>query len=152
MYQELYFVSFIVFFFFLDIFFIQIFSQQCLYFLYIFSLTNLTKRHSLPLAALAFFLLSAESMVVHTTLGIDFFAALGSYCVALYMLNTTALKEWLLALLLLFFLLFTSYTGILSCKTDWFSNHCTSLKFIGNFVIMYFSLKWLSAVRRGNRF
>ena len=152
MYQELYFVSFFVFFFFLNIFFIQFFLQQCLYFLYIFALATLPQKYSWFLTFFIFFLLAAESIVVHTTLGPDFFAAVLSYLFALFMLNTTALKQWLLAFTLAFFLIFTSYNNILSCKIDWWCHHCTSLRFIGNFIVLYFSLKWLSAVKRGNRF
>lgn len=152
MYQELYFVSFIVFFFFLDVFFIQIFSQQCLYFLYILSLVTIINKHSLFLTLLTFFLLATESLILHTTLGIDFFTAVITYIIGLYMLNTTIFKEWFLALLLLFFLILTSHNKILSCNTQWLYNHCTSLKFTGNFIVLYFSLKWLSAVKRGNRF
>lgn len=152
MYQELYFVSFIVFFFFLDTFFIQIFSQQCLYFLYIFSLAMIPKKYSWFLTFFIFLLLAAESIVVHTTLGPDFFAAFLSYLFALYILDLTAFKKWFLALTLFIFLVLTSYNTILSCKISSIYNPCTSLKFIGNFIVLYFSLKWLSAVKRGNRF
>lgn len=152
MYQELYFVSFIVFFFFLDVFFIQFFLQQCLYFLYIFALATLPRKYSWFLTFFIFFLLAVESIIVHTTLGSDFFGALFSYLCALCILDSTALKKWVLALALFIFLIFTSYHTLLSCKISSIFNHCTSLKFLGNFIILNFSLKWLSAVKRGNRF
>ena len=152
MYQELFFVSFVVFLFFLDLFFIQLFSQQCLYFLYIFSLTTLTKKNSWLLTVFIFSFLAAESIIVHTTLGIDFFVALMSYIIGFYALNNTEFKKSLLNILLLFFLTLTSLKVILSGNINWICHHCTSLKFTGNFIILYFSLKWLSAVKRGNRF
>jgi len=152
MYQELYLFFLTVFFFFLDLFFIHFFSQQCLYFLYIFALATLPKEHSRGLTLFIFSFLAAESIIIHTTLGLNFFIAIFTYSCASYMFNTTGLKQSLLALMLLIFLLFSSHINILSSKPSWMSYHCTSLKFIGNFIVLYFSLKWLSAVKRGNRF
>ncbi|MFT6765324.1 MAG: hypothetical protein ACJAZS_000199 [Alteromonas naphthalenivorans] len=152
MHQELYCISLTIFFFFLDLFFIQIFSHQCLYFLYIFSLITLFKKQTWPFTLFIFFLLAAESTLIYTTLGIDFFAALLSYTFAWFMLDKAASKIWLLLITLISFLLITFHTTILSSQRQLIPCLCTSLRFIGNFVLLYISLKWLSAVKRGNRF
>lgn len=152
MYQELYLISSAVFLFFLDIFFIQFFSQQCLYFLYIFALGLLPRNYSWLLTLFIFILLAAESIIAHTTLGTHFLITTISYMCALYLINTVASTRWLLALVFFIFLILSSYANILSLKKSWLCHPCTSLKFIGNFIILYFSLKWLSAVKRGNRF
>jgi hypothetical protein len=152
MYQELYFASIAVFSLFLDLFFMQLFSQQCLYFLFIFSLITLSKKHSWMFIFFIFSLLAIESILIHNTIGIDFFAAFFGYIFAWFMLDKAASQKWLLFITLIFFIITVSHTLILSSHWRYLPCLCTSLRFIGNFIMLHFSLKWLSAVKRGNRF
>lgn len=152
MYQELYFVSFTVFLFFLDLFFIQLFWQQCFFFVYIFSLVTMQKKQPLFLRLLPFIFLALESLIIQSGLNATFFAAMGTYLIAWSLLEATLHKNALLSSTLLIFLILKSYKDILHFELKWLLNPYTILTFIGNFVIVYFSLKWLSAVKRGNRF
>lgn len=152
MLHTFFFVSFTVFFFFLDVFFTGLFSQQCLYFLFIFGLVTIEKTtlwyHQLPL----FILLATESFLQTGFVGIPLLLYLCFYCLAYIALQHFSSRFFVYYFTLILFLITSSIGAYSSPYQLLMPNLCTSLKFIGNLVLLYFSLKWLSAAARGNRF
>jgi hypothetical protein len=152
MQHTVYFVSFTVFFFFLDIFFVGLFSQQCLYFLFIFSLISIPNTPSLYLALPLFALLATEAFIQTGVVGLQFCLYLFFYFLARFAFQHFSSRILVYYITLIFFLLVSSIQAYSSGLSLSLPTLCTSLKFTGNLVILYFSLKWLSAATRGNRF
>ena len=145
------FLSFTVFFFFLDILLLGLFSKQIFYCLFIFSLASMHNQKHWIYPVLFFILFACESFIQSGLINYHFCLYSFFYLLARFILNNHS-SDLIIYYGILLFFLFTHILLSVNRLTLSFINPYTALKIIGNLILLCFSLKWLSAVKRGNRF
>lgn len=150
-------VSFVYFFllplvlFFLDICLSGFFLQQYLYLLFIFLLVSLPFAHSWYHILTPFILLTLESTIQTGMVGWSFFISVGCYALAHFFNNHAKSAQTACAAALTIFLTLSLMPALFTPFLAPSFYLYTSFKFVGNLGLLYFSLKWLSAVARDNR-
>lgn len=141
-----------LFFFFYDLFFAALLGHQIFYGLFIFTLISIGKDRSRYKILLNFFLLAVETFIHTGLIGLPFCLYVVFFLISRPLLDRFASQKIAYSITLVSFLLTSLAISLISSAYPIPSLLYTMFRIAGNLILLFFSLKWLSAVGQGNRF